>query len=481
MEVQMKNRSIFTLIIILLVLLPTAGCDLINNPADANQTLDPILASGVIEADQVNIASELSGRITKVHVEEGFSVAAGDLVISLEGDFLSTQKTQAEAQYDAALAMQESAQAALVAAQAFQAGAQAALTAAEVQRDQVLAQIQTLTGTDRVADWRESLPVQIELPAWFFEQTEKITAAKSFLELAWNDYLREIDNLQELTSDLGGETLLEAEIRLATAQTAFQVAVSLRDKPVSYWSGSDVIEEIDDIYDAAKTELEEAQESYFEILDDSQNEEILNARAKVSVARERYDLAQEYLYSQYTGPYAFDVQVAEALVAQTAAGVSQAEAQVTQAENSLASAEAAVKSAEAARELINLQIERTQLYSPISGVVLSRLVEDGELISAGYTALTIGDLNNLTVTVYLPENRYGQISLADQAQLSVDAFPELTFEAEVIYISDEAEYTPRNVQTQEERQNTVYAVKLRVINKDDILKPGMPADVVFNP
>ena len=103
------------------------------------------------------------------------------------------------------------------------------------------------------------------------------------------------------------------------------------------------------------------------------------------------------------------------------------------------------------------------------------------MIGAGFTALTIGDLADLTVTVYLPEDRYGQVDLGDLADLSVDSFPDQSFEAIVIYISDQAEYTPRNVQTQEERQNTVYAVKLRVTNTDSILKPGMPADVLFHP
>ena len=87
----------------------------------------------------------------------------------------------------------------------------------------------------------------------------------------------------------------------------------------------------------------------------------------------------------------------------------------------------------------------------------------------------------MTVTVYLPENKYGQIKLGDTAELSIDSFPDEIFKAVVMRIADEAEYTPRNVQTQEDRQNTVYAIELAVNNQDEKLKPGMPADVEFQP
>jgi multidrug resistance efflux pump len=85
----------------------------------------------------------------------------------------------------------------------------------------------------------------------------------------------------------------------------------------------------------------------------------------------------------------------------------------------------------------------------------------------------------MTLTVYLPENQYGLVSIGDSAEVEVDSFPGEVFAAEVVRIADEAEYTPRNVQTEEERQTTVYAVELRVVDPDGRLKPGMPADVIF--
>jgi hypothetical protein len=91
----------------------------------------------------------------------------------------------------------------------------------------------------------------------------------------------------------------------------------------------------------------------------------------------------------------------------------------------------------------------------------------------------MADLSGITITVYVPEDRYGQISLGQTAQVSVDSFPGEAFNAEVIHIADEAEFTPRNVQTVEGRSSTVYAIKLKVTDSESKLKIGMPADVVF--
>jgi HlyD family secretion protein len=88
-------------------------------------------------------------------------------------------------------------------------------------------------------------------------------------------------------------------------------------------------------------------------------------------------------------------------------------------------------------------------------------------------------LSDLTITVYVPEDRYGEISLGQQAEVKVDSWPGETFTGSVIHIADQAEFTPRNVQTVEGRSSTVYAIKLSVSDPQGRLKIGMPADVVF--
>ena len=115
----------------------------------------------------------------------------------------------------------------------------------------------------------------------------------------------------------------------------------------------------------------------------------------------------------------------------------------------------------------------------MDGVILTRNVEVGEFVQPGAAAFILGQLNDLTITVYVPENRIGEVSLGQQAEVTVDSFPNLTFTGDVIQIADKAEFTPRNVQTVEGRSSTVYAIKLKVYDPDGKLKIGMPADVVF--
>ncbi len=122
---------------------------------------------------------------------------------------------------------------------------------------------------------------------------------------------------------------------------------------------------------------------------------------------------------------------------------------------------------------------RELIRSPLNGVVLYRAVEPGEVASPGTPLMTIADLNKLKLTVYVPEDRYGLINLGQVYPVSVDSFPGQTFAGTVSYISDQAEFTPRNVQTTENRKTTVFAIRLDLPPSDGKLKPGMPADVQF--
>ncbi len=119
------------------------------------------------------------------------------------------------------------------------------------------------------------------------------------------------------------------------------------------------------------------------------------------------------------------------------------------------------------------------IASPIDGVVLERLVEPDEFAAPGSTVMVVAPLNALTLKIYVPEDRYGQISLGQIIPVTVDSFPGETFKGRVSFISDKAEFTPRNVQTKDSRQTTVYAVKLNLDPAGGKLKPGMPADVML--
>jgi len=193
--------------------------------------------------------------------------------------------------------------------------------------------------------------------------------------------------------------------------------------------------------------------------------DILEARGRVAVTQARYDAALDLQNQLMTGEQSLQVQAARA-------GVQQAEAGVTQAETMLAQAQAALAT-------LDVQNEKTVIRAPMDGVVLIRSLEMGETVAPGGVVMVIGQLAEVELVVYIPETEYGKVQLGDQVSITVDSFPSKTFAGMVVYISNKAEFTPRNVQTVEGRRTTVYAIKLSVPNPDLKLKPGMPADVTF--
>jgi HlyD family secretion protein len=140
-------------------------------------------------------------------------------------------------------------------------------------------------------------------------------------------------------------------------------------------------------------------------------------------------------------------------------------------------AEMRVQQLKAALQAAQVRLEDTVLYAPVDGVILKKYSEPGETVAAGMPVLKLGDIANPWIKVYVKEDRIGQVKLGQRAEVTTDSYPRKTYEGSVIYISSEAEFTPKNVQTQEERVKLVFGVKVKVTNVNDELKPGMPADV----
>lgn len=135
---------------------------------------------------------------------------------------------------------------------------------------------------------------------------------------------------------------------------------------------------------------------------------------------------------------------------------------------------AAVEAARAARE--DLQVK-----SPVEGVVTRTHAEVGETLGAGRPVATVTDISRPWLRVYIPENQIGKVRIGAAAKIKVDTFPDREFDGRVSYVSSQAEFTPKNVQTQEERVKLVFAVNVTLDNRDGTLKPGMPADVTITP
>jgi HlyD family secretion protein len=144
--------------------------------------------------------------------------------------------------------------------------------------------------------------------------------------------------------------------------------------------------------------------------------------------------------------------------------------------------EYASKNLESQQALVDLASIRkgyTVLTSPIKGKIISRQYEPGEVAVTGSPVVSIADLDNLTIKVYLPEIYLGRVQLGKEIAIEIDSHPGKTFPGKITYISDKAEFTPKNVQTKEERVKQVFAIKIACNSQGGTLKPGLPCDVII--
>jgi len=397
-----------------------------------------LVASGTIEAIDVTISPELGGRIAEVFVSEGDMVQTGVVLFRLDDSVYQAQRQVTEANLDLA---------------------RAALSTAQAQYAIALAAARTESAGNRLPVSNTQFSDGYSLPGWYFSQAEQVSAARAEVEsiLAGRDGAQQA--LDDLLRDPANADFLAAEMDLLEAREVFLIAQDVLNRIALATDGVDLRSTAQDAYDQAREDLEDAQAVYDDLTNSGQAEAILSARLEVAVAQERYEAAQDRLLTLQTGVHSLRVVAAEA-------AVEQASMTVVQAEASLA--------------LIDAQIVKLTATAPADGVVLTCTIQPGEFVAPGALALILGRINELTITVYVPEDRYGEISVGQEASVSVDSFPEEVFSANVVDIADQAEFTPRNVQTEEGRKTTVFAVRLQVVDPQGKLKPGMPADVVFN-
>jgi HlyD family secretion protein len=175
-----------------------------------------------------------------------------------------------------------------------------------------------------------------------------------------------------------------------------------------------------------------------------------NARTAATVAESEWQRASEQLDILERGPRQEQIAAQRAVLAQAHAAVAQLDA----------------------------TIANTIVRSPMDGIVTVRHREPGEIVGAGTPVLTVMNPDDRWIRIYVRGDRVGRLGLGLPAAITADAFPDRVYEGEVTFIASEAEFTPRNVQTTEERVKLVYRVKVRVTGDPSFdLKPGLPADV----
>ncbi len=139
-------------------------------------------------------------------------------------------------------------------------------------------------------------------------------------------------------------------------------------------------------------------------------------------------------------------------------------------------AKANLKKAKASVELLKKNIRDCYVISPTNGFIVKKYVEVGETVTPMTSLVNISDLSTVNLIIYVSETELGKVKLGQKVEISMDTYPDKIYEGKIIFISPEAEFTPKNIQTNDERTKLVFAVKIEIPNRNFELKPGMPAD-----
>jgi multidrug resistance efflux pump len=428
--------------------------------------------------DEVSIASEYAGRVITLSVDEGDAVVEGQLLLALDTTLLDAEIALAVAKVEVAEARET---------QIAIGVRDEALNVAEAE----VARARAVRDAAQRA-WQQAILLR-DNPQ---ELNVEITAARSELEVAEHK-LAQAEALRDAAA-VGYERFggVPGRVEVASGPLATLAPLLQQILPPDVYQavmsggggtysggGYDVVVADGNatVYKHVALQLE------FHLVPNT----YWQAGTAVNIAQAARDGAQAALNQLYA--VAADPQAAQARVDTTydAHQVAVANLEAVQAslevlragavEQELALARTQVDVAQAAIAKLETRQARTHLTAPRSGMVLQRRVGLGELVAPGVPVLTIADLADVTLKVYVPVDELAQVRLGQVVTVSVDSFPERTFHGSVVAIADEAEFTPSTTQTREERVYQVFAVQIHLLNEDGALKPGMPADALFEP
>ena len=386
-----------------------------------SERAEGVAGSGTIETTEVSAASRVPGRIQRVHATEGDEVDAGDPLVTIEGRELLAQIDQARAAVEGARA--------------------------------------------RVTQARAALALQIR------QVDAQVAQARAAADVA-RERVGQAGETQTLTAGQSTQAVRQAEAALAASQDSSRAARSTVDRTqrdlarieALFREGAVSAQQVD----AARAAFASAQAQY-----EASLALVRQSEATLRLARENQ--RQVEIRERDVRAARSQVRQAEANVALARAG----EETIAQRRAVVAAAEAAVAQAQAGLRVLLTQQQNLVITSPLSGVVLVEHARAGEVVAAGAPILTVADLREVWIRLYVPLPRLGEITLGQRADVTTDALPGRTFTGTVTEISQQAEFTPRNVQTSEERVKLVFAVKVTLPNTERLLKPGMPADAVI--
>jgi multidrug resistance efflux pump len=397
-------------------ILPLASCIVLVSACQPSANGNILRFSGVIEGTQASVIAEMGGRVIELAADEGDTVQAGQVVARLDDAVLDVGVKQAQAAVSAAEA--NLAQVKAGARSEEIAAAEAALTQAQAERDGAAAGFKDAENMRRNP---QELLAQIDAARTAVKLAEQnVAAMKSKLAEArwWRDFYDD---------DKGRHYSLDRQIAIAQ-----------------------------DNLDAAQAQLD-------------------GANAQVNA-----------LQAMRSAPVTLEAQVNSALsgYSMTVASVAVAGAALTELKagptpEEIALAEAQLHQAQAALKLAQAYQSRAELSAPLTGSVASRSVHVGETVQPGATLMTVSNLDEVTLVVYVPQTQLPRVQIGAPAQVFVDAYPGQTFIGQVTFIARQAQFASRDIQEKADRANVVFAVKVRLANADHRLKAGMNADAVI--
>ncbi len=281
---------------------------------------------------------------------------------------------------------------------------------------------------------------------------------------------------QEMTA--GELALRQSELRQAKAKLQ-ELLDGARPQELS--QSRSALEDLRSLREQASKELERAKKLIAKE-DISQNQfdqyqtRFASLSAQVASAEQRLALMTE-------GPRKTDIESARATVARSEAAIKMTEAQrleILRRQEDLAARRADVSRAKSGVSVIDSQLDDTVASTPVDGVVLVKSADPGEVLAAGTPIVTVGDIDHPWLRGYVPQSKLGQVKLGMPVAIHSDSYPGKTYKGRISFIASEAEFTPKQIQTTEERVKLVYRIKVDVENPGRELKLNMPVDGVID-
>jgi len=538
----MHNRIRIIAPILLVALLVGGGFWWWNQRTRAASAAGQLSGSGTIEAEDVLITAEVAGRVQSLPVDEGQEVAAGQTLAQLDSALLEAQRDQASAtvgvaEANLALARAGSRAEDVAAAQAAVDQARAARDGAAQAYENALKALKNPQQLDaqviQAQATRDSAQRALAL-VQAGSRPEDITAAEAALAeaqaslQATRDRLSAAKTTAEQQVAQAALALTQAQARYAQAKSNWDYASdNNRDplNPTTYNPQTGKKLRDNSLSDAARTNyynqfvqaeaaLHAAEQTVAQAqvaAEAARQGEVTGVEtaesqaqaADAALAKLHNGATKENLAAAQTALTNAQRALAQAIAMrkdpqqqQTAADAARAQQEAAEAQLSQATArleavqagsrpeqiqaaEAQLAQAKANARQVEVQLGKTTLTAPRAGLVLSRPIHEGEQAAPGTALMTIGSLDTVRLTLYIPETDVGRVRQGQSVDVTVDSFPGRTFKGTVTFIAQEAQFTPRNVQTRDERITTVFGVRVELANPDHALKPGMPADATI--